>query len=372
MKIIITSFALLYATSTASADSSSCSDLSYAYPDVPAVDHDGYRDTFIRQKYNSECVDSTGLQFEYGTIEGVYPSIATPGEGCSNFCIKGYGRAEARGCNQFPPTKNLVGFEYDCEQATCKCLYQTGTLGNQYSKCFDDMNTSNQGNAFSSGSSEMVYTLPSQGQTCYARMYDGPSSLLTKLVSASPEAGGGLQAACDPAYLGAGCQSGFYCEPIIGSPNQKGQCIPGGGLQASCDPDTGFGCQAGFDCERIIGSPVQNGQCIPAPAPAPLGSGICTLSPDFNCYIDGHPPCCNENGGQNCPDYLTMCNNHAQGMTGFNYCSSAPSYQCYDTPTGHPACCNEPGGAYMNCPKTQPGCDNGAVQFVKYLRTNRK
>jgi hypothetical protein len=262
MKIIITSFALLYATSTASAD---CSDLSYAYPDVPAVDYDGYRSTFIRREYNSKCVDSTGLRFEYGTIEGVYPSIATPGGGCSNLCIKGYGTAEARGCSQFPPAQYLVGFEYNCEQATCKCLYQAGTLGNQYSTCFDDMNTSYQGNVFSSGSAdaEMVYTLSSQGETCYARMYDGPSSLLTKLVSASPEAGGGLQAACDPAYLGAGCQSGFYCEPIIGSPNQKGQCIPGGGLQASCDPDTGFGCQSGFYCEPIIGSPDQKGQCIP-------------------------------------------------------------------------------------------------------------
>jgi len=233
MKIIITSFALLYATSTASADNSaSCSNPTWAYPDVSPVDYDGYRNTFMRQKYNSECVDSTGQQFEYGTIEGVNPSIATPGGGCSNFCIKGYGRAEARGCNQFPPAQNLVGFEYDCEQDTCKCLYQAGTLGNQYSKCFDDMNTSNQGDVFSSGSAEMVYTLPSQGQTCYARVFDGPPT--------------------------------------------------------------------------------------PAP-PAPLGSGICTLTPNFDCYQSGHPPCCNENGGQNCPNELTMCDNHAQGMTGVNY-----------------------------------------------------
>ncbi len=112
------------------------------------------------------------LQFEYGTIEGVYPSIDTPGGGCSNFCIKGYGTAEARGCNQFPPQTQLVGFEYDCEQATCKCLYQAGTLGS-LSKCFDDMNTSNQGNVYSGGSAEEAYSLPSQGQTCYVRVFDG-------------------------------------------------------------------------------------------------------------------------------------------------------------------------------------------------------
>ena len=249
------------------------------------VDYDGYRNTFMRQKYNSECVDSTGQQFEYGTIEGVNPSIATPGGGCSNLCIKGYGRAEARGCNQFPPAQNLVGFEYDCEQATCKCLYQAGTLGNQYSKCFDDMNTSNQGNVYSGGSAEEAYSLPSQGQTCYVRVFDG----------------------------------------------------------------------------------------LPLPSPR-TGTGICDYTPDWDCYQSGHPPCCNENGGQNCPNELTMCDNHAQGMTGVNYCSGAPAYQCFDTPTGHPACCNEPGGAYMNCPQTQPGCDavNEAVQFVKYLRSNRK
>lgn len=86
--------------------------------------------------------------------------------------------------------------------------------------------------------------------------------------------GGGLQASCDPANLGAGCQCGYYCEPIIGDPKQAGQCISGGGLQASCDPNTGFGCQAGFDCQLILGNSKQkNGQCIPRP-PAPTPGTI--------------------------------------------------------------------------------------------------
>ncbi len=52
-----------------------------------------------------------------------------------------------------------------------------------------------------------------------------------------------------------------------------------------------------------------------------------------------------------------MCNNHAGGESGFDYCTNSPSYTCYDTPNGRPSCCNEPGGSYMNCPQTQPKCD---------------
>ena len=180
MKIIITSFALAYATSTASANSSMCSNPSTAYPDdIPWVEYQGDSYIFTRQKYNSVCVGSNGQQFEYGTIVGEYPPIDMEGGGCSTACVIGVSSDQARGCNNRPPSNRLVGFEYDCEQDTCKCLYQAGTLGNQYSKCFDDMNTSNQGDVFSSGSAEMVYTLPSQGRTCYARVLtDHPHQLL--------------------------------------------------------------------------------------------------------------------------------------------------------------------------------------------------
>ena len=281
MKIIITSFALAYATSTASASSASCDNMSYAYPSLPWVNYQGDSYIFTRQKYNSVCVDSNGKQYEWGAIEGVYPSISTPGGGCSNLCVKGYGRAEARGCSssQRPDPNNLVGFEYDCDKAICYCLYQAGTLGNEYDDCFDDMNTRNQ------GTGEVFNTHPQQGETCYS-----------------------LQ------------------------------------IQPNNPPP-------------------------PSPMP-PVGTTICDYTPNYDCYVDGHPPCCKVDGGQQCPNYLTMCNNHADGETGFDYCTDAPEYQCYNTPDGHPSCCSAPGGAYMNCPKTMPGCD-GTTQFVKYLRSNK-
>ena len=278
MKIIITSLALVYATSTASADNS-CSNLSYAYPNVQPVVYQGYQISFYPYpgRYNTECVDSTGEPFEYGTIEGVYPSIDTPGGGCSTMCVEGYGRAEAKGCNQLPPAQDLVGFEYDCEQATCKCLYQVGTLNDYYSKCFDDMNTSNQGNVYSNNDQlENVYTIPKQGQTCYARDFES-------------------------------------------------------------DP------------------------------PAPVGSGICTYTPDFSCYKSGRPSCCDENDGEDCPDELTVCDNIPEGETGADYCTYSPDYKCYEN--GRPECCDE---NPLNCPRTKPSCDaSRAANFVKYLRSSR-
>eukprot|EP00986_Skeletonema_menzelii_P004926 scaffold1723_cov144-Skeletonema_menzelii.AAC.8 len=274
MKIIVASFALVYATtSTAFASSHSCNDLDYSYPnDLPWVNYQGEDYIFTRQKYNSVCVDSHNREYEYGTIPGVYTPIDEAGGGCSTFCVEGTSSDSARGCNLRPPSNKLVGFQYDCESATCKCLYEAGTLNNQYSRCFDDMNTSNKGNGQVSG------TKVQQGETCYSLHIQ------------------------------------------------------------STDPPVG---------------------------------GICTYEPDRDCYKSGHPQCCSVDGGANCPDYLTMCDNHAEGMSGTDYCTNSPEYQCYNTYNGHPSCCSETGGPFMNCPKTQPACD-GASQYVKYLRSNNR
>lgn len=286
MKIIVTSFALFYATSSTvvSADSDACSNLSNAYPnDIPWVEYQGDDFIFTRQKYNSVCVDSHGKQFEYGTIQGVYTPIDEADGGCSTVCVEGPSVDAARGCNQLPPANKLVGFQYDCESATCKCLYEAGTLGNQYSQCFNDMNTSNQ------GTGQVYSTQPQQGETCYS-----------------------LQ------------------------------------IQSSSPP--------------------------PSPTP-PVGTSICTYAPDYDCYQTGHPACCSENGGKDCPDYLTMCDNHAEGEGGFDYCTNAPDYDCYNTSDGQPSCCSEPGGSFMNCPQEQPGCDDdeGPSQYMNtnYLRSSR-
>jgi len=169
--------------------------------------------------------------------------------------------------------------------------------------------------------------------------------------------GGGLQAPCNPNKRRSGCKLGYFCEPIIGDPNRKGQCIPGsapsppapvgedcagqrmpscrgdnriamccppsrrgamkgegkyyrcvnsgGGMQAQCteedeldflEVDTApsaldevfaehirddggelqapcnpkkrrSGCKLGYFCEPIVGDPNRKGQCIPGSAP---------------------------------------------------------------------------------------------------------
>ncbi len=161
---LVASFALTYATSTtASASASSdntCDNVSVAYPsNLPWVNYEGNYYMFTRQEYNSVCVDPQGQEYEYGAIEGYYGS-ATP---CSTACVEGYSRAEQRGCsaNQRPPLNNLVGFQYDCEAATCYCLYDSGTLGNQYEQCFDFMDTGYQ------GSGPVSTTEAQYGETCY-------------------------------------------------------------------------------------------------------------------------------------------------------------------------------------------------------------
>jgi hypothetical protein len=120
------------------------SSLDQCFPSsIPWVNYKGNDYIFNRMQYNSICVDSKGKQYGWGAIQGVYPSIATPGGGCSSICVRGYGRAEAKGCSssQRPDPQKLAGFNYDCDNATCYCLYEKGVLSSKYNKCFDSMNT---------------------------------------------------------------------------------------------------------------------------------------------------------------------------------------------------------------------------------------
>jgi len=262
MKFAIASATILYSFSSAAA-SDACQDLSAAYPnDIPSVSYQGDEYVFTRQKYNSVCIDSHGQQFEYGTIIGEYPPIDTAGGGCSAACVNGVSVDVAKGCNQRPPSNRLVGFQYDCERATCKCLYEAGTLSNQYERCFDDMNLSNQGNG------QVYGTKPQQGETCY--------SLNIQVLT-------------------------------------------------------------------------------------PPGADYCTDAPDYSCYSNGRPSCCNQPGGSNnCPANKPACDvpipppPGPPGPPGANYCTYAPDYSCYSS--GRPSCCNQPGGS-NNCPASEPPCD---------------
>jgi hypothetical protein len=260
----IASATILYSFSSAAA-SDTCQDLSAAYPnDIPWVSYQGDEYIFTRQKYNSVCVDSHGQQFEYGTIIGEYPPIDTAGGGCSTACVKGVSVDMAKGCNQRPPSNRLVGFQYDCERATCKCLYEAGTLSNQYERCFDDMNLSNQGNGQVHG------TKPQQGETCY--------SLYIQQDNTPPPPGAD------------------YCTD---APDYS--CYSSGRPSCCNEPGGSTNCPAN--------QPACDVPTPPSPVPLePLGADYCTYAPDYSCYSSGRPSCCNEPGGStNCPVNQPAC-----------------------------------------------------------------
>ena len=271
MKFIITTFALLCIASNANAISETCSDLEYAYPnDIPWVEYQDKEFIFTRQRYNSICVDSRGREFEYGTIQGVYTPIDEAGGGCSALCVEGTIADPARGCSSRPPADRLVGFEYSCANATCKCLYQRGTLSSQYQRCFHDINTSNNGRV----SGQVVSTIPQPGETCY--------SLHTQPSSSSRKPAGTSICTYTPDY---GCYET--------------------GRPTCCSEDDGENCPDFLTmCDNH--------------AKGVTGFDYCTNSPDFSCYDanDGRPSCCSEPGGSmmNCPKTRPSCDSSSQSQ----------------------------------------------------------
>lgn len=78
-----------------------------------------------------------------------------------------------------------------------------------------------------------------------------------------------------------------------------------------------------------------------------------------------------------CPDFMTMCDNHPERMSSPSYCVWSPDYKCYHM--GWPSCCSAPGGDIMNCPRDEhPPCESNAAtargvaanDIVKFLRGN--
>lgn len=189
--------------------------------------------------------------------------------------------------------EKLVGFNYNCDEDACYCLYEKNTWSGNSSPCFDEMDTSNKGKG------DVFNTKVEVGSTCYS-------------------------------------------------------------LQTQPSPTE---------------TPV------PVPTP-PRGRSICTRSPDYKCYKTGRPACCSDDEYE-CPNYMTMCDNHGEGMTGTSYCTYSPQYGC-DPATwsngGYPKCCGAPGGDVINCPIEQPPCNAedeesggsatsvSTAQFAKYLR----
>ena len=88
----------------------------------------------------------------------------------------------------------------------------------------------------------------------------------------------------------------------------------------------------------------------PKPQKQKGGNSICTYSPDYKCYKNGWPSCCDKG---KCPSFPTMCDNNASGFTGGSICTWGPDYACWPDTNGRPPCCSKSGGAELNCPKSE-------------------
>ena len=107
-----------YATATATTryESRNGNTLEQCFPsNLPWFKYNGDDYIFTREKYNSVCVDDDFRQYQWGKIEGVWPSNNL---GCPELCVAGHASFEARGCTSMQPEK-LVGFNYNCDESAC-------------------------------------------------------------------------------------------------------------------------------------------------------------------------------------------------------------------------------------------------------------
>ena len=119
MKTTSSAIAILFASSIPFSTADSGWSLEQCFPDdIPWYTYQGKDYIFSRMKYNSVCVDSHEKDYQWGKVEGVNPPIDEPDSGCSDTCVSGYGRGQARGCTSMKPDK-LVGFNYNCNESAC-------------------------------------------------------------------------------------------------------------------------------------------------------------------------------------------------------------------------------------------------------------
>lgn len=258
--------AVLFASSSSlvSADSA----LEQCFPhDLPWFTFEGNDYIFSRSRYNSVCVDSHGHKYQSGKIEGIYPPIDEPDSGCSAACVSGYGRGRARGCTSMKPDK-LVGFNYNCNEHACYCLYERNTWSDEDSPCFDSMDISNRGQG------DVYDTQVEVGSTCYS-LYVQPVPAPTP----GPPPGSSI---------------------CTRTPDYR--CYKTG-RPACCSVDDGENCPSEMTiCDN-------HGEDM-------TGTSYCTSSPDYQCYKGGWPDCCVGIGGDvmNCPREQPPCDGDLGGV----------------------------------------------------------
>merc|ERR550534_3131009 len=83
-----------------------------------------------------------------------------------------------------------------------------------------------------------------------------------------------------------------------------------------------------------------------------VGKHYCTWGPDYSCFKDGWPSCCNDKS-EKCPEERELCDRTFVKPPGSDYCTYGPNYQCYKD--GWPSCCQDKS---EKCPEQRPLCDD--------------
>lgn len=233
---------------------------------LPWFSFEGDDYIFSRERYNSICVDSDNREYQSGKIEGFWPPIDEPNSGCSKACVSGYGRGEARGCTSMKPDK-LVGFNYNCEEAACYCLYERNTWMDDNSPCFDSMDI------YNNGKGDVASTEVQQGSTCYS-LHVQPSP--TPSPTPRPRRGRSI---------------------CTRSPDYK--CYKTGRPACCSNPE--------YTCPDFMTVCDNHGE-------GTTGTSYCTNAPQYGCDSStwssgGWPLCCNQPGGDvmNCPKQQPRC-----------------------------------------------------------------
>ena len=247
--------------------------LEVCYPDQQWVNYEGTSYIFQRQQYNTMCVDDNQQpqSFEYGALTGYW----TTGEPCANACVTGTTHSEQQGCSSSnrPSLSELVGYEYDCENGTCYCLYNQGTLSDQDTQCFDSMNIQGQGYTTSG-----VSTVTKMDRTCY-NLHTQPIDGGTNFPVASP-----IPMPTPPTWSPTAVD---ICDRPADYECYKSKS----GLPECCNSDYDYTCPPFVTmCDNV--------------ASGMTGNSICTGGMNYNCWPStGRPPCCSVPGGAyvNCP-----------------------------------------------------------------------
>ncbi|KAL7546505.1 hypothetical protein ACHAWF_010643, partial [Thalassiosira exigua] len=99
--------------------------------DKPRASRNNEKYRFKLQRKDAQCVDKDGYLYEYGQFNKVKKF-----SDCADACVKG---------TRSSLLYSLRGYDYDCYENRCRCLYDRGTLDSRNSGSFNRTNRNEKG-----------------------------------------------------------------------------------------------------------------------------------------------------------------------------------------------------------------------------------